>query len=102
MNNQVSNLSYIRAKNRVEKQKRFYTHLIVYIIVNSIITAFKVWGQLDSWASFTNAFLTINVLANWTVWAVFLILHFFSYKFGLKWEEQKINDLMTKELSRNK
>ena len=101
MKDKHSNLSYIKAKNKVEKEKGFYTHLIIYVMVNITITVFKVWGNLDSWDSFIEVFLTFNVLTNWVIWGIFLILHFVSFKFGTAWEERKIEELMDKELSNN-
>ncbi|NRB58576.1 MAG: 2TM domain-containing protein [Winogradskyella sp.] len=99
MNNQESNLSYIRAKNKVEKEKSFYIHLIIFIIVNVVITAFKVWSSLDSWDSFTNELISINVLATWVIWGIFLVLHYVSFKYGQGWEERKIEQFMNQELS---
>ena len=98
MKNQKSNLSYIKAKNKVEKERGFYNHLIVYVLVNVVITILKVWNDLDSWESFTDELISINVLSVWVIWGVFLILHFFSFKFGRAWEERKIEELMNKEL----
>ncbi len=101
MENQAKNLAYVRAKNRVEKEKGFYTHLAIYIVVNLIITGFKVYGDLGSWEEFTNELTSIDVLSSWVVWGVFVILHFISFKYGQGWEERKIEQLMNKELSDN-
>ena len=96
-----TNLKYIKAKNRVEKEKGFYSHLIIYVLVNTTITVVKVWNDLDSWDSFINEMKTINVLSSWVVWGIFLVLHFLSFKYGQLWEERKIEELMNKELSNN-
>lgn len=96
-----SNLKYIKAKNRVEKLKKFYNHLIVYIIINLIITGFKVSNNLNSWNDFTNELLSIDVLSSWTVWGLVLLIHFISVAFLHGWEERKIEELMKKELSKN-
>jgi uncharacterized protein involved in cysteine biosynthesis len=96
MNDQ--NLNYIKAKRRVEKEKGFYTHLIIYLLVNTILTLVKVWGDFNSWDSFVNEFLSIDVLSSWTIWGVFLILHFISFKYGTQWEERKIQEYMNEEL----
>ena len=95
------NLSYIKAKNKVEKERGFYTHLLIYILVNLIITGFKMWNHMESWDSFTYKFISIDVLSVWTIWGVFLVLHFLSFKFGMAWEERKIAELMDKELSKD-
>ncbi|MFP4846494.1 2TM domain-containing protein [Winogradskyella sp. PE311] len=96
-----SDLNYIKAKDRVEKIKKFYNHLVVFIIVNLVITGFKVSDNLDSWEAFTNELLSINVLSSWTVWGVVLFIHFLSVTIGRNWEERKIEALMKKELSKN-
>ena len=93
------NLKYIRAKHRVQREKGFYNHLVVFVLVNSGITAFKVYDNLSSWEDFTNELLSINVLSNWIVWGAILLFHFFMFRVGSQWEEKKINEYMDKELS---
>ena len=95
-----SNLKYIKAKNRVEKLKGFYNHLVVYVIVNLVITGFKVSNNLDSWKDFTNELMSIDVLSVWTIWGLVLLIHVISLIFGQGWEERKIEELMNKELSK--
>ncbi|WP_405569148.1 2TM domain-containing protein [Winogradskyella sp. Asnod2-B02-A] len=92
-----TDLKYLKAKNRVEKLKRFYNHLTVYIIINSIITGFKVYNNLDSWESFKNELLSFDVLSSWTVWGLVLVIHFISVVFFQDWEERKIEAYMRKE-----
>lgn len=99
MENRESNLKYIRAKNKVDKEKGFYSHLLIYILVNIGITVIKVWNDLDSWDSFTNELTTIDVLSSWVIWGIFLVLHFISFKYGQGWEERKIQEFMNEELS---
>jgi len=101
MKKQNSNLSYIKAKNRVDREKGFYTHLVIYFMVNIVLTIFKVWGDLDSWDSFVQGLITINVLSSWTLWGVFVVLHYLSVRFGQAWEERKIEQIMNDELSNN-
>ena len=101
MKTEASNLKYIKAKNRVEKLKKFYNHLTVYIIINLVITGFKVSNNLDSWDNFTNELLGFDVLSSWTVWGLVLLIHFISVTFLQGWEERKIEALMKKELSKH-
>ncbi|AFU68097.1 2TM superfamily protein [Psychroflexus torquis ATCC 700755] len=101
MKTEASNLKYIKAKNRVEKLKEFYNHLAIYMIVNTIITGFKLSNNLDSWASFKNDLFSIDVLSVWTIWGLVLLIHFISLTYGQGWEERKIEELMNKELSKN-
>ena len=101
MKTEESNLKFIKAKNRVEKLKKFYNHLAVYIIVNLIITGFKVSNNLDSWDNFISELLSIDVLSSWTVWGVVLVIHFISVVFFHSWEERKIEEYMNKENQKN-
>jgi hypothetical protein len=101
MKTEPSNLKYIKAKNRVEKLKGFYNHIVIYIMVNILITGFKVSNNLDSWANFKNELFSIDVLSVWTIWGLVLLIHFISLIYGQDWEERKIEELMTKELSNN-
>lgn len=98
--NTNKDLKYIRAKNKVQREKGFYTHLAIYIIINLIITGFKTIGSLSSWEEFSDELLSLNVLSSWVLWGIFLIIHYFAYRYGGEWEEKKIKELMDKELSK--
>ncbi len=93
------NLNYIKAKDRVEKLKRFYNHLAVYFIINTVITGFKVSSYLGSWDAFINRIITIDVLSSWAVWGVVLLMHLISVTLLQGWEARKIEALMRKEMS---
>jgi len=97
METKESNLKFIKAKNRVEKLKKFYNHLAIYIIINLIITGFKISDNLDSWDNFINELISIDVLSSWTVWGLVLLIHFISIAFFQGWEERKIEAYMNKE-----
>lgn len=101
MESNKSDLAYTKAKNRVEKEKGFYVHLYIYVIVNIMITGFKVSGSLRNWDNFINRMTSIDVLSSWVIWGVFIILHFIAFKYGHDWEERKIKQLMDEELSNN-
>lgn len=100
METQDSNLKYLKAKHRVEKVKGFYHHLAAYLIINLIITGFKVSNDLDSWDHFIDELLSVNVLSVWTIWGLFLVLHFISLVYVSGWEARKIEELMAEELSK--
>ncbi|WP_411894583.1 2TM domain-containing protein [Winogradskyella sp. A2] len=101
MKGKNSNLSYTKAKNRVERLKGFYNHLGIYLVVNLVLTGFKVWGDLNNWDDFINEIISINVLSTWVIWGIFVVLHFLSVKYGQAWEERKIEQFMNDELSNN-
>ncbi len=91
---------YERAKKQMEDIKGFYTHLVVYLIIN--ISLFfvnlglfsKGWMGLEypGWAIFTTPFF----------WGIGLLAHglyVFQYKFRFfkEWEERKIQEYMEEE-----
>ena len=103
MKNQDSISKYNRAKNRVEKLKSFYTHFAIYIIINTIITLFKV--SFDDWGRFSADLLTFDTLSSWIVWGFILLIHAFSVFvlpsiLGYDWEERKIQKYMDEEWSK--
>ncbi|MFC0605436.1 2TM domain-containing protein [Winogradskyella pulchriflava] len=107
METQNSNLKYLKAKNKVEKLKRFYTHAVVYLVINTVITTVKVMNNMNNGESFDQAFYDFSTLATWLVWGIALAIHAFSV-FGLPlivgddWEERKIEKLMNDELRKDK
>ncbi|NRD23936.1 2TM domain-containing protein [Winogradskyella litoriviva] len=98
-----SELDYIKAKNKVEKLKRFYTHFAVYFVINTVITAVKIMHNLKNGETFNEAFFDFATIITWLVWGIAIALHAFSV-FGLPlilgedWEERKIEKLMNDEL----
>lgn len=107
MENQEPIIKYNRAKSKVQKLKSFYTHLSIYLFVNTGITLLKVWGSFGSWDEFMNEFLTFDVLSSWVVWGLLLSIHAFAVfilpnLLGYDWEERKIEKFMEEELKSKK
>ena len=96
-----------KAKNKVEKLKRFYTHLAVYMAINSVITIVKVMSGMNNGETFKDALFDYSTLMSWMVWGMVLLIHAFAV-FGLPriigddWEEQKIQQFMDEELQQDK
>ncbi len=88
---------YERAKNRVKKITGFYSHLLVYVVINLIVVVINI-QQLDpgesyfQWRNFfTLIFWGIGLFAHGlSVFMPYLIL-------GKNWEERKIKEFMEKE-----
>jgi pheromone shutdown protein TraB len=91
-------LAYEMAKKRVEKIKSFYTHLLVYVIVNAFIIISMVnrssvgFKMFFNWETFSTAFF----------WGIGVVAHAFSvfvpnFILGGQWEEKKIKEYMEKE-----
>ena len=87
------------ARKRVEEIKGFYSHLLVYILVNSFLLliatdAFDGMSNLHvpNWGYFTTPVF-------WGIGLLFHGLYVFQFKSGFikKWEERKIREIMEKD-----
>ncbi|WP_411031904.1 2TM domain-containing protein [Spongiimicrobium sp. 3-5] len=98
MENQNTDNKYLRAKERVDKLKKFYANLWSYIIVISLL-------------AFINYF-TNNFRYMWFLWAAlgwgigvfFHAMDTFNLNpfFGKNWEEKKIKEYMQEDGKENK
>ena len=95
----IEELQYQQALVRVKKIKGFYTHLVLYVIVNLMIVILNI-QDLDQgesyfqWRNFTTLFF----------WGIGLISHALStfipnFIFGKNWEDKKIKEFMEKDKS---
>lgn len=90
-------LEYELAAKRVKRLKGFYTHLLVYILVNIfiIVVNFQDLKPGESYFQHKN-FMTA------LFWGIGLSAHAFSvfvphFLFGNNWEERKIREFMEKD-----
>lgn len=90
-------IKYQQALKRVKKIKGFYSHLLVYIVINTmlLVVNYNNSGDNDNfwrWQTFnTVLFWGIGIVAHGL--SVFLP----SFMMGKDWEEKKIKELMEKE-----
>lgn len=93
--------SYLLAKKRVDELKKYYIHLAIYMVVNSIIFSFKVYNNLQDGASLKEAFTNYFNYIIPFFWGIFLLSHTFK-TFGLNlflgdnWEQRKVEKYMNK------
>ena len=93
----ITELQYVEAIARVKKIKRFYIHLIVYLLVNIMIVVVNIQDLKvgESYFKIENFFTAF-------FWGIGLTSHAFStflpnWIFGKNWEQKKIKELMEKE-----
>lgn len=98
--NEKVNAKYIRAKKRVETLKGYYSHLSVYIIVNTIISIIKLSNDIKGGDSFEEAIFDFDNFSLWFWWGIGIAFHTYRV-FGAKfmfmdkdWEEKKIREYM--------
>jgi hypothetical protein len=90
-----------RAQQRVKDLKDFYTHLVVYILVNTLLVVIDL---LDNDAGDANTLLGLD-WAYWPIlgWGIGLTVHAFTVFFPFSgWEERKTQQLYEKEKARSR
>ena len=86
-----------RAKHRVKKIKGFYSHLLVYVVINIMIVVINVQnlGPGESYFQYKNFFTLF-------FWGLGLTVHGLSVFLpnmilGKNWEERKIKEIMDRD-----
>jgi|SRR5690606_6253309 len=94
-------LAYIRAKKKVEMLKGFYSHLLVYIIINTgiILVLANVFSSgitdFSNWEIyFTALFWGIGLLSH-AIYVLFVL--YFHNNFLQRWEEKKIKQFLDEQ-----
>ena len=100
------NLKYQKAQRKVEKLKRFYSHLAVFITINTVITIVKVMYGVKAGQTISEAIFSFSTLLTWMAWGIALALHAFSVFIlpklvGDDWEERMIQKHMKEELNKD-
>ena len=106
METSTDRLTYLKAKHRVTQLKSFYTHLLVYVVINIGIIVVKILNNLSNGETFEQAFFDLSTFFVAIVWGIFLSMHVFylfglPYFFGKNWELNKIESLMNEDLQNN-
>ncbi len=90
---------YLRAKKRTEELRKFYKHVIIYVVVNLAISIFKLRVYMRDGESFEEVMGRLDMYIVWIIWGVFLLLQAIkTYRsnviLGSDWEEKKIRQFM--------
>lgn len=92
---------YNRAKKKVTRIKGFYTHAIVYVIVN-VLLLIMIYTGYES----VTEFLNLGSFSTAIGWGIGLLIHGVSVFgkdvfFGASWEEQKMQQFLKEEEQNN-
>ena len=103
MDNKNMDSNYLRAKKRVEKLKGYYSHLMVYIIINTIISVFAIINDMRDGNSFQEALFNGGNFKLWFWWGIGIAFHTYGV-FGHRllfmnkdWEDRKIKEFMNEK-----
>ena len=94
---QNTDLEYQIAQRRVQKIKRFYTHLMVYLSLNSFFIINNIYNLRNN-----DSIFQFSIFSTAFFWGIGLLVHGlsvfnFSFFLGEKWEEKKIKEFMEKD-----
>ncbi len=93
MKNENKEHKYLRAKERVEKLRKFYGNLTSYVLVISLLGFINYWTNGWSYMWFLWAAFGWGIGLAFHAVAVFNLNPFF----GRDWEERKIKEFMKEE-----
>lgn len=90
-------IKYQEALKRVKKIKGFYTHSIVYLVINIMIVIINIQNLKDG-----ESYFQVQNFFTAFFWGIGLLAHGLSvflpdWILGQNWEDRKINELMEKE-----
>ncbi|MBK5212409.1 MAG: 2TM domain-containing protein [Flavobacteriaceae bacterium] len=94
-------LAYLRAKKKVETLKGFYSHLVVYILVNTgiILVSANVFNSkkidFTDWSNYVTAFFWGFGLVSHALY-VFYVINIENNIFK-RWEEKKIKQFLDED-----
>ncbi|MFD2567992.1 2TM domain-containing protein [Pseudotenacibaculum haliotis] len=98
--NEKMNRKYIRARKRVEELRKYYWHLTVYVLINTIISIYKIINDARGGSGGLEEALTdFDNYSLWLWWGIGIAYHTYG-TFGSRlfvsksWEERKIKEFM--------
>ena len=103
IDNRELDKSYLRAKNRVEKLKKYYSHLISYLLVNILLSSYKIFKDILRGDTFEEAIFDGNNFSLWFWWGIWIAFHTYStfsenlLFMNKSWEDKKIKEYMNEK-----
>jgi len=109
LNDKNTDHNYLAAVKRVDQIKGFYTHLMVYLGVNIMISGVNIWlnHQVTDLESFWQALGHFSTYSTWLFWGLGLLIHGLNV-FWLrgtvfkKWEERKLKEFIEDDINQRK
>ena len=103
IDNRELDKSYLRAKNRVEKLKKYYSHLISYLLVNILLSSYNIFKDILRGDTFEEAIFDGNNFSLWFWWGIGIAFHTYStfsenlLFMNKSWEDKKIKEYMNEK-----
>lgn len=101
---QNTNDNYAKAIKHVKEIRGFYTHLLIYILINTTVSIvnMKLHHDVSDFKTFFKAISHVSIYATWLLWGIGLLIHglkifWLGSSSFRKWEELKIKKLMDED-----
>lgn len=97
-----SNDKNTKAQKRVQQLKGFYTHLMIYLMINTMLMLVKIVGTAYYGETFMGPLWHFSTFSTWLFWGLGLAFHAIkvfalpSY-FNGQWEERRIRRFMEED-----
>lgn len=91
-----------RAEKRVKELKGFYVHLMIYLMVNVMISTVITVSLVYEGDSFFEAFFNFGVWSTWVFWGIGMAFHaakVFTYNpfLNKEWEERQLQKYLEED-----
>lgn len=99
--------AYIKAKKRVDEIRNFFIHLLVYVVINTVISTLKIVNNINNGETFSEAFFDFSTFAVWMAWGIGLTFHGVavlseSTLIFNKWKDKKLKQYIDEEIQEYK
>ncbi len=91
---------YRQAQRQVKKIQGFYVHLMIYIVVNILLSIAITFILMENGFSFKDAFFKFGTIGSWGIWGIGIFIHAFitfDFFFGKGWQQKKITKILKEE-----
>ena len=93
---------HIKAKKRVKQLKGFYTHLLIYVLINTLLLVIKMIGSYHYGDYFMGSLWHFSTFAPWLFWGVGLSFHAIKVFnknpfFNKEWEDRQIQKYLDED-----
>ena len=103
LDNNELDKSYLRAKKRIEKLKKYYSHVSIYLFVNIVLSSIKVYKDLERGDSFAEAIFEGNNFSLWFWWGIAIAFHTYNtFSVSLLFMNKDCEDKKIKEYMNEK
>ncbi|MDC6389421.1 2TM domain-containing protein [Maribacter sp. PR1] len=106
LENNSKNTKLKLAHKRLEELKGFYTHLTIYLVINTVLLILKFIGNSYYGETFMGPVWHFSTFATWFFWGIGLFFHGMKVFYGRtlfskNWEERQLQKFLKEDEKKN-